>query len=487
LAIDQGTTNSKALLVSDSGAVLASGNAPVALTFPSPGWVEQDADDLWGSVLVAVQRCLTAPSAQTVETGRIEGLAISAQRESVVAWRRSTGASLGPVVGWQDTRTSTWCAALSDPDADALVSRRTGLRIDPMFSAPKISWLLRHASAGVPQSDICVGTVDAWLVWRLTGGRVHACDAGNASRTLLYDVVDLQWSAALLDLFGIPTQVLPEVRPSNGQFGSTLGVPGLPDGIPILAVLADSHAALYGQGCTEVGMAKATYGTGSSVMTPTSSFVPGGSPVPSTLAWLTDRPTYAREGNIVSSGATLVWTAQLLGLTGAAELVRLAEQAEDPGSVVLVPAFSGLGAPHWDRGAQAVLVGMTQATPPAMVALAAVYAVAHQICDVVEAIERDGAPITVFRADGGATASALLMQTQADLLRRAVEVADVAEVSALGAARMAWSALGSTTAWPADTSTPTSYYPGQDEPSALRHRDLWRQAVGRSRLREASG
>jgi len=483
LSIDQGTTNSKAILVSETGAVLASGSAPVALSLPAPGWAEQDAEDLWDSVLAAVRNCLSATSSPAA----IEGIALSAQRESVVAWRRSTGAPLGPVIGWQDQRTSAWCAARSGPEQDLLVSRRTGLRIDAMFSAPKISWLLAHTAADVPAADVCVGTVDAWLVWRLTGGQVHACDAGNASRTLLYDVVDLQWSAALLDLFEVPAHVLPEVRPSNAGFGRTFGVPGLTDGVPVVAVLADSHAALYGQGCSEVGMAKATYGTGSSVMTPTTGFTPGGSGVPSTLAWLTDGPTYAREGNILSSGATLVWAARLLGLAGVADLVRLAEQAPDAGSVVLVPAFSGLGAPHWDRDAQAVLVGMTQATTPAMVARAALDSVAHQICDVVEEIEQDGPAITVFRADGGATSSALLMQTQADLLRREVQVADLAEASALGAARMGWSALTSSLAWPSEVTGATRYAPREDEPAVARSRRRWQQAVRRSRLGQGAG
>lgn len=482
LAIDQGTTNSKTILVSDTGEVIASGSAPVALSLPAPGWVEQDAEDLWESVLASLHACL----ARRPESQRIEGVAICAQRESVVAWRRSTGAPLGPVIGWQDQRTADWCATRDGPEGESLVRRRTGLRIDPMFSAPKLHWLLTRTAAEVPAADICVGTIDAWMVWRLTGGRVHACDAGNASRTLLYDVVDLTWSADLLDLFGVPAAVLPEVRPSNGGFGTTQGVPGLLDGTPVVTVLADSHAALYGHGCTEVGMAKATYGTGSSVMTPTSRFVPGGSPVPCTLAWLTDRPTYAREGNILASGAALAWTAQLLGLSGVPELARLAEQVPDPGPVVLVPAFTGLGAPYWDRRAQAVLVGMTQQTSPAVVARAALDSVAHQVCDVVEEIEKDNPTITVFRADGGATASALLMQTQADLLRRVVQVGDLAEVSALGAARMAWSALGSTAPWASDRSAPRMYRPSGDEKQVTRQRERWREAVDRSQLHHRS-
>ena len=349
-----------------------------------------------------------------------------------------------------------------------------------MFSGPKFRWLLDHLE-GVPTSDVCLGTVDAWLVWRLTAGNSYVCEAGNASRTLLYDVLDLDWSAELCDLFGIPAENLPAVQPSNGRFGHTRGVPGLPDGIPLLAVLADSHAALYGQGCTTVGTGKATYGTGSSVMTPTETFQADRTAVPSTLAWLTDRPTYAREGNILSSGATLSWAATTLGLSGAAELAALAEEVPDSDGVVLVPAFAGLGAPYWDREVKAVLSGMTTSTTRAHLARAALDAVAHQICDVVEEIDHDQ-PIKVLRADGGATASPLLMQTQADLLGRPVEVADIAEVSALGAAHLGWSRLGHQIPSAAATS---SFVPTMAEPERRRHRELWGDEVNRARQRSS--
>ena len=219
-------------------------------------------------MLAAVAACRASAA-----DAALAGVTISNQRESVVAWRRSTGDPLGPVIGWQDRRTASWCTRLATSDADDHVRARTGLRIDAMFSAPKFRWLLDHLE-GVEQSDVCLGTVDAWLVWRLTAGSSYACEAGNASRTLLYDVLDLDWSPELCDLFGVPVETLPTVQPSNAEFGQTRGVPGLPDGVPILAVLADSHAALYGQGCTTVGTGKATYGTGSSVMTPTETFQP---------------------------------------------------------------------------------------------------------------------------------------------------------------------------------------------------------------------
>ena len=305
------------------------------------------------------------------------------------------------------------------------------------------------------------------------------CDAGNASRTLLYDVVDLDWSPGLCDLFGVPVGSLPTVQPSNGQFGETSEVPGLPDRVPILAVLADSHAALYGQGGTTGGVAKATYGTGSSVMTPTEVFKPDRTGVPSTLAWLTDRPTYAREGNILSSGATLSWMATTLGLSGVAELTALAAEVPDSDGVVLVPAFTGLGAPYWDRDARAAVSGMTTSTTRAHLARAALDSVAHQVCDVVEEIDRDQ-PSSVLRADGGATASSLLMQTQADLLGRTVEVADIAEVSALGSAQLGWSQLGIQIPPVAAT---RSFGAAVAEPERRNYRGLWQQEVARARHR----
>ena len=263
-------------------------------------------------------------------------------------------------------------------------------------------------------------------------------------------------------------------------------MPGFPDGTPILAVMADSHAALYGQGCTTPGMAKATYGTGSSVMTPVDGFVPGGSPVPATLAWLTDRPTYAREGNILSSGATLAWAADLLTAGEVADLMSLASGVADSGGVTLVPAFSGLGAPHWDRDATAIISGMTQSTTAAHIARAAVEAVAHQICDVVDAIESDsGNQLSVLRADGGVTVSDLAMQIQADLLGRDVEVADIAEISALGAAQLAWQSVVARARLELRPRPPRMFSPTLDPAERRRRRAVWAGEVVRARLAPA--
>lgn len=479
LAIDQGTTTSKAVVVdAETGRVLARASRPVGISFPRPGWVEQDATALWESVRLATVECLDA-------VGRApRAVAISNQRESVVAWRASTGEAVGPVLGWQDSRTAEWCASFAEHDEQ--VRRRTGLRLDPMFSAPKMRWLLDRArSAGVPQADLRLGTIDSWLVHRLTGEVL--IEAGNASRTLLFSLAGMAWDPWLLELFGVPAEVLPRVRGSDEGFGVVSGVHPLLDGVPVTAVLADSHAALWHQGGGLSGVVKSTYGTGSSVMMATPRPA-GGGVVAATLAWTRDgRAQYASEGNIVASGAALDWTARLLGapegVPGGRFLAELARDAPDSGGVSLVPAFSGLGAPHWDRHAVGLLDGLTGATSRAQVARAALEAVAHQVCDVVESFERadGGQRVVRLQADGGASVSPVLMQIQADVLGREVAVSAVPEASALGAAAVAARALGAP-AWP-PASPRARYEPELDEPGREARRRQWQTAVLRSRGR----
>lgn len=480
LAIDQGTTNTKAVLVGADGHLLGTGAAPVGVSSPRPGWVEQDADRIWSSVLEAVAACR-----HSAADARITGIALSTQRESVVGWHAGTGRPLGPVIGWQDRRTAAWCTRQIGESARALVRARTGLRVDPMFSAPKMRWLLDHRPADVPIEDIRLGTVDSWLIWRLTGGAEHLCEAGNASRTLLYDIGDLDWNEDLLTAFGVPRRALPAAVASDAGFGVATNLPEVPDGTPILAVLADSHAALYGHGCTTPGTAKATYGTGSSVMAPIGTLTTAESPVPTTLAWVIGgSPRYALEGNILSSGATLAWAADILTGGNVADLVDLAETVPDSAGVTLVPAFAGLGAPHWDRDTNALLSGMGEGTRRAHIARAAIDSIGHQICDVVDVIERN-APLRLFRADGGATASALVVQTQADLLGREVQVGEVAEVSALGAARLAWAGLGREVSWTAHGGGAV-YGPRLGQPDRLRRRRHWAAEVSRTRYHPVS-
>lgn len=479
LALDQGTSSSKALLVEPAtGAVLASAARAVRIAFPAPGWVEQDAAQLVRATLDAARECLDARPDVT-----LVGVSVSSQRESVVCWDRRTGEPLGPVLGWQDARTAAWCAALEEarPGAGRLVRERTGLSLDPMYSAPKMRAALDHAvAAGARPADVALGTVDAWLLRNLTGQ--HLTELGNASRTLLLNLETCAWDAELVDLFGLPAGALGEPRGSDAGFGRTLPGGRLPGGVPVVAVLADSHAAMYQQGCTTPGTGKATYGTGSSVMTPTASAKDAPPGITATLAWHTGgAPTYAREGNIVASGSALDWMAATIGapegVSGGAYLTELARGVPDAGGVAFVPAFSGLGAPYWDRDAAGLVTGVTAGTTRAHLARAALEAVAHQVADVVAAIESDGrARIDVLRADGGATRSPLLMQLQADLLRRPVQVGDVPEASALGAATLARRALGYD-AEPARTSE--QFDPAPGDPAA--ERDRWSRAVARSR------
>lgn len=482
LALDEGTTNAKAVLVDPArGAVVRTASRPVGIAFPAPGWVEQDAEDLWEATRAAAAECLAAAGGV-----RPVALAIANQRESVVAWSRRTGRAYGPVLGWQDARTAGACAALGDAER-ALVRSRTGLSADPMYSAPKMAWLAAAAhDAGADPDDLVLGTVDAFLVHRLTGEL--ATEVGNASRTLLLDLETLDWHPELLDVFGVPAGALPPVRASDAGFGRVRGVPGLPDGLPVTAVLADSHAALLAHGCARLGTGKATYGTGSSVMTPVEALGPAAAgavaPAPAgvttTVAWVADgRPVYAREGNILATGAALEWTATLLGLAGGAEVARLAEEADGRPRLHLVPAFAGLGAPTWDRSATGLLSGITAGSTRADVARAAVDAVAQQVADVVEAVEADGgARIDVLSADGGATASAALVQRQADLLGRPVAPATAPEASALGAALLAARTLGLPTADPVPGPRVEPILPPDQRAT---DRAAWRDAVARSR------
>ncbi len=479
LAFDQGTTNTKVLLVdSASGAVLASASRPVQISHPRPGWAEQDAEQLRDATFAAALECVDAADGVT-----LQGISISSQRESVVCWNTRTGSALGPVLGWQDARTAAWCARLeeSNPGVDGLVRARTGLSLDAMFSAPKMRAALDHAvAAGADIHDIALGTVDAWLIWSLTGERLT--EMGNASRTLLLDLESCSWDRELLDLFGIPAAALAEVRSSDAGFGRTRTGGPLPAGLPVLAVLADSHAAMYQQGCTEPGTGKATFGTGSSVMAPIATSKGATAGIATTLAWhIGGSPTYAREGNILAAGSALDWMAAMLGspedASGGAYLTDLARGVEDSGGVSFVPAFSGLGAPYWDRSADGLLLGVTAGTTRGHLARAALESVAHQVADVVEAIESDGlAHIDVLRADGGATRSHLLMQTQADLLARPVQVGDAPEASALGAATLARRVLGHHT----DAAQPvTRVDPHPTDPGPAR--EAWKRAVARSR------
>jgi glycerol kinase len=439
LAIDQGTTNTKVLLVNPDGNVIARATRPLKLSFPQPAWVEQNATEIWHSVREAIDECLAS-----VDDARPAALALSNQRESVVGWERQSGRPIGPVIVWQCRRTADFCSQLRARGLESFLSERTGLGVDPLFSASKMNWILDHipdCRRRAEMGEVCLGTVDSWVLWNLTGGKVHACDVSNASRTQLFDIRMLDWGEDLLALFDVPRVALPEVRPSSADFGSSIALSRLPAGVPIAALIGDSHAALFGQAGFQPGSVKATYGTGSSLMTPTSTAIPSQRGLSTTIAWALDRAqvTYALEGNISVAGAVVQWLGEFLGLKNPTEEVaRLAESVKSAGGLYLVPAFVGLGAPYWNDAARGLISGITHGSTVAHLARAAIEAIAYQVRDVFDVMQSEaGANLEVLLADGGASRNTMLMQFQADIIGRPLLQNASADVSALGAVYLA--------------------------------------------------
>ena len=493
VAIDQGTTNTKVLAVDESGAVVARASRPVAIAFPQPSWVEQDGESVWKTVADALDECLTH-----VPVASVAAIGVTNQRESVLVWDRATGRPLGPCIVWQCRRTAPFCAALRDRGLGPMLEEKTGLTIDPLFSASKIRWLLdaipdghRRAAAG----EVCAGTMDSWVLWNLTGGRVHACDASNASRTQLFNLASGTWDEALLDVFGVPQAALPSIRASSGIAGETAARGQVPDGIPIASLIGDSHAALFGHAAFEPGAAKATYGTGSSLMTPIAEPRRSARGLSTTVAWaLEGRLTYALEGNITATGGAVDWFGQFLGGPQTAETVAaMAETVPDSGGVYVVPAFAGLGAPHWDDGARGLICGLTRGTTAAHVARATIEAIGYQVRDVFDAMRADaGVPLAALLADGGASRNDLLMQLQADVLGCPVVRNLSTDLSACGAAWLAglaagvWPSLDGLAALPRRTDR---FEPRMSSAERERRYTGWTDAVSRARstARQAAG
>ena len=486
LAIDQGTTNSKAVFIDRKGNVVAKGSAPVPVYHPQPAWVEQNPVEIWQSVLQALKEC-------TVGAGqhKIAVLGVSSQRESVLAWHATSGEALGPCVSWQCRRTAAECDRLRAAGHEHEVLARTGLPLDPMFAATKVAWLLQNIRQTWPslaEADVRIGTVDSWLLWKLTGGRYHACDESNAARTQLYNISEGKWDEGLGELFGVPLAVLPRVLPSDANFGQTTGVPGVPDGVQVRSMLGDSHAALFGHGVTAPGTVKATYGTGSSLMTLLEGFVAPEGGVTTTIAWSRGgERTYALEGNILVSGASLPWAAELLGLGGnVAALSKLAQTVTDTGGVYFVPALVGLGAPYWDSDATGLFTGLSFTSGPAELAHAVLEALTFQITDVLDVMRAQAPlPFAHLLADGGASSNPFLMQLQADRANVRVVTNDAAEASARGAAFMAGLAVGF---WDSLTDVAAQgqkrvFDPAMPEASRRQKQQGWHQAVARTRYR----
>ncbi len=441
LALDQGTTGSTALLLDRRGRVRGRGYAELPQHFPRPGWVEHDADRIWAGVLESISHALRSAKAR----GRsVAAIGVTNQRETTLLWDRVTGEPLGHAIVWQDRRTAPRCEELRRRGREPGIRRATGLVCDPYFSATKLEWLLAER-AGVrtrlARGRLAAGTVDSWLVWKLTGGKVHATDPTNASRTMLYGLRSQRWESSLLRSFGVPAAVLPEVRRSAGDFGRTRGVEGLPDGIPIAGVAGDQQAALFGQGCVRPGQSKNTYGTGCFLLLHT-----GGRPVASRAGLLTTLacgpdggPAYALEGSVFIAGAAIQWLRDGLGLIArAGETEAIARSVPDSGGLVLVPAFVGLGAPYWRADVRGAILGLTRGSTRAHVVRAALESLAFQSRDLVEAMARDaGSRVRALQVDGGAVANDWLMQYQADLLGIPVRRPRVIETTALGAGLLA--------------------------------------------------
>ena len=440
IAVDAGTTGVRSFAVDEAGRPVGWSYREFRQHYPRPGWVEHDAEEIWSAVQTTLAELVT-----TLDQP-VAALGITDQRETVVAWDRRTGRPRHPAIVWQDRRTAERCAELEEAGHLPLVRARTGLVLDPYFSATKAAWLIEEGGVEV-DADLAVGTVDAWLLWQLTGGATFATDVSNASRTSLLDIGTLSWSEELCDLFRVPRSALPEVRPSSGRFGVTVEGVGVAAGTPVSGIAGDQQAALFGQACTSTGMTKNTYGTGSFVLMNVGDVMP--EPVPgllTTVAWAIDGAgaTYALEGSIFATGAAVQWLRDGLGLIDdAAASEALAASVPDTGGAYVVPAFAGLGSPWWDPHARGAVVGITRGTTAAHLARATLESIAYQTRDVVTAMsEASGHPISVLRADGGASANDLLLQLQADQLQVPVARPAVQETTALGAAWLAGLAEG---------------------------------------------
>jgi glycerol kinase len=462
ISIDQGTTSSRSMAFDHVGSVIARSQQEIKQIFPQPGWVEHDANEIWASQLATLRSVRQKLFAASTESSQfaINSIAITNQRETTVLWERATGKPLAHAIVWQDRRTASACDVLRKAGKAALIQRKTGLVLDAYFSGTKLAWLLdnisgarRRAEAG----ELCFGTIDSWMIFKLTGGHslktihkaLHVTDASNASRTLLLNIHTGQWDEELLKLFNIPRSVLPTVVPSSGIVGMT-DAALLGEEIPIAGLAGDQQAATFGQACFTPGMAKNTYGTGCFMLMNTGLLaVPSKNKLLTTIAWqgpeqASRRMAYALEGSVFMGGSTIQWLRDGLGLIEkAADVQALAASVADTGDVYLVPAFAGLGTPHWDSYARGTLVGMTRGTGRAQIARAALESIALQSADVFDAMRADsGIALKELRVDGGACANDLLMQMQADFLGVSVVRPKVTETTALGAAYLAGLATG---------------------------------------------
>lgn len=485
LALDQGTTSSRAILFDHSGNIVQTAQQEFEQIYPQPGWVEHNAMDIWTSQLRVAQQVL-----KDYNINEVSGIGITNQRETTIVWDKSTGLPIHNAIVWQDRRTSNYCSQLTESGHADLINSKTGLILDAYFSATKLKYILDHvdgARARASRGELCFGTVDSWLIFKLTGGKVHVSDVTNASRTMLYNIHDLEWDKELLDLFNIPRAILPEVIASSEIAGYTVDNL-LSTSLPIAGIAGDQHAALFGQMCIEPGMMKNTYGTGCFMMVNTGKeIVSSTNRLLSTIAWqIGDETTYALEGSIFVAGAAIQWLRDGLELFDtAAESESLALSVPDSSDVYFVPALTGLGAPHWDQYARGTIIGITRGTTKAHITRAALESICYQVNDVISAMSKDiGQRPHELRVDGGATSNNLLMQLQANIADLRVVRPVVMETTALGVAYLAGLATGFWSdieqlknQWKQDQK-----FENQIEDS-LRNQmnERWQKAVGRSK------
>ncbi len=487
LALDQGTTSSRAILFDQGGQVRGIAQREFTQHYPRPGWVEHDPAEIWSTQIGVAIELLGQVG---VGPRDLAALGIANQRETTIVWERATGRPIYNAIVWQDRRTADFLAGLKAQGAEPTIRAKTGLVADPYFSASKVRWILDHVDGARDRADrgeLAFGTVDSWLVWQLTAGRLHLTDATNASRTLLYDIHKGDWDDELLGLFGVPRAMLPEVRDSSELYGEASSDLGL-RGVPIAGIAGDQQAALFGQLCTQPGMVKNTYGTGCFMLMNTGSAAARSDRgLVTTIAWRRGgKVEYALEGSVFVAGAAVQWLRDGLGLIGtAAEVEALAATVPDSGGAVLVPAFTGLGAPYWDPYARGVLCGLSRGVTRAHIARATLEAIAHQSADLAEAMASDsGVAPRELRVDGGACRNDLLMQIQADLLQAPVARPKVTETTALGAAMLAGLAVGT---WKDDAELDAGwaldrrFEPAISPDRAADLRRQWGRAVDRSR------
>lgn len=490
LALDQGTSSSRAIVFDGQGAIVALAQRELRQSYPQPGWVEHDPAEIWATQLATAREALARAG---IAARELAGLGITNQRETTVVWNRATGAPIHPAIVWQDRRTEPACAALRERGLEAMVQATTGLRIDAYFSATKLAWLLDHvagARAAAARGELAFGTVDSWLLWRLTDGAVHATDVSNASRTMLFDVRVNDWDDELLALFDIPRAMLPAVHPSSHLYGHTstdiLGTP-----VAIGGLVGDQQGALFGQACFKPGLAKNTYGTGCFLLMHTGETMrtSANGLIATRAAQAGATRQFALEGSVFVGGAVVQWLRDgLQAIQASGDVERLAAGVPDSGGVIFVPAFTGLGAPYWQADARGAIVGLTRGSTVAHIARAALESIAFQSAALLQAMDRDavaagGQPVTELRVDGGACVNDLLMQFQADLLGIPVVRPAVTETTALGAAYLAGLACG---VWPdldalaAQWRAERTFHPTLSRANAGARMDEWAHAVAQA-------